>query len=170
MVQNLFHHLIFVIYFCVISKLIYFEGVTNITVHTCIFLFNLSTIWALQKHSPLFLPWIGEPCHRKLKLQRFDIVFLFFFFCKAGCSSYLWSSTWDKDSTISAQLAEDYFPKVKACISLTALSTDFHQCVRSLLSLYIHSKYKQLCTAHWEHQGPLAEMTRGTFALMITLK
>lgn len=83
-------------------------------------------------------PWNGEPCHRKLKLQRFDIVF----FYKAGCSSYLWSSTWDKDSAISAQLEEVCFPKVKACI--TVLSTDFQHfrifgplsgCVQSLLRL-----------------------------------
>ena len=79
-------------------------------------------------------PWVGEPCHRKLKLPRFDIIFFFFFsfffflfFYKAVCSSYLWSSAWDKDSAISAQLAEDFFPKAKACISLTVSSTGFQQ-------------------------------------------
>lgn len=100
----------------------------------CVINFPAHLLWGCNKHgcTNLFFPLqskcrtgtstktvppfprVGEPCHRKLKLQRFDITFFFlflFFSHKVVCSSYLWSSAWDKDSAISAQLTEDFFPK-----------------------------------------------------------
>lgn len=86
------------------------------------FFFNLSAVWTLV--------WRGM----SQEIETAKIWHLFFsLFYKAGCSVYLWSSTWDKDSAISVQLTEDYFPKAKACISLTVLSTDFQQYILTII-------------------------------------
>lgn len=153
-------------YICVLFQLI-FGSVTNITacIHIFLFCFGISKKWST------FYSCVRDPCHRKLKLQRFD------FFCKEACSSYLWSSTWDKDSPISAQLAEDYSPEVKACNSLTVLSR-FPQ-VLNILNVVtectVFTESKLTHTKHtlvWSAQGPLsvALMMRDTVTLMFPLE